>query len=281
MLHGLWTERVGDPATPGAPVLVKVGATPREVRWTRDLARVDPGLIPTLHASGDAIGDQPLAWLVMERCRHVVGWQWGGVGYGMLMEAGVRFHLAARALGPPLGPGDVATAAYCQRVRLGAAGGPPAPGPAETVLARMERDWEWVLAVCRVELCHGDLHPGNAVSRAAPPDPEARALLIDHAPQPMPWVYDPAYCEVVYWRTPTPHGEPTLVHAMAAVRARHGLEVPPAAELDRLATLFLAWNALRLWSHEAHRRHHPDYADAARGYVEAAARLDNRRLTGG
>src|SRR5687768_14563562 len=73
MAYGTWL---------GQPAIVKVGATPPELRWTRELARIDPDLIPTLYASGDAIGDDPLAWLVMERCPHELGWQWGGVGYG-------------------------------------------------------------------------------------------------------------------------------------------------------------------------------------------------------
>ena len=257
------------------PAIVKVGATPREVRWMRDLARVDRRIIPALFASGDAIGDEPLAWLVMERCPHEVGWQWGGAGYGMLLEAGVLFQLAARKIAPPVGPADVDVDGFCALAREALACEPPPPGPAAELVARMPDDWSWVLRTCQVELCHGDLHAGNAVSRAAPPDPEARALLIDHAPLALPWASEPARCEIIYWPTQTPHGEPSLVHAMAAVRARHGLEVPRPADLDRLARLFLAWHALRLWPHARHRDFpgRPGYRDAVRQYVEAASRI--------
>jgi hypothetical protein len=255
------------------PAIAKVGATPREVQWAQDLARVDPDLIPTLYASGDALGDEPLAWIVMERCRHEVGWQWGGAGYGMLLEAGVRFQLASRRIAPPVGPADVDPGPFFALAHEALTTDPPAPGPAATVLANAERDWAWVVSHCRVELCHGDLHPANAVSRAAPPHPEARALLIDHAPAAMPWASEPARCEILYWRTQTPRGEPTLVHAMAAIRRRHGLEVPRPADLDRLSALFLAWHALRLWPYTQHRQIRPEYPEAARAYVEAAARL--------
>jgi hypothetical protein len=264
MLEGAWD---------GGAAIAKVGATPREVHWMRELARVDPGLIPTLHASGDALGDEPLAWMVMERCAHEVGWQWGGVGYGMLLEAGVRFQLAARAIAGAVGAEDVDVEGFCALAGEALACDPPPPGPAERVVARMAEEWAWVLRTCRVETCHGDLHPGNAVSRAAPPDPGARALLIDHAPAPMPWATEPARCEILYWRTQTPRGEPTLVHAMAAIRAREGLEVPAPGDLDRLAALFIAWHALRLWPNASHRQlpSRAEYPEAVRGYMEAAA----------
>lgn len=265
MAYGSWL---------GQDAIVKVGATPQELRWTRELARVDPDLIPTLYASGEALGSEPLAWMVMERCAHDLGWQWGGVGYGMLMEAGVRFQIAAREIAPPVGPEDVDPGPFFALARSALTCDPPAPGPAVELLARAESDWASVIDLCGVELCHGDLHAGNAVCRVAPPHPEARALLIDHAPAPMPWPSDPARCEIIYWPTQTPNGEPSLVHTMAAIRQRRGLAVPSPKDVDRLAALFLAWHVLRLWPHTAHRTHpgRPDYPKAAAAYIEAAAR---------
>jgi len=270
MVRGTWTDEPGDGAATGDPVIVKVGATPNEARWTRDIFQVDPGVVPTLYASGDAIGDEPLWWLVMERCPHVLGWQWGGVGYGMLLEAGVRFQLASRQIAPHFGPSDVRVRWFCDLVRRGLSADFPAPSGAKQLVANLEGDWAWVLSHSRVELCHGDLHASNAVTRAAPPDPRARALLIDLSPAALPWAYEPAYCEVLWWRTQTPNGEPTLAHAMAAIRERHGLEVPAPADLERLATLFLGWHALRFWPNERHRSHAPGYEAAARAYIAAA-----------
>jgi len=159
-------------------------------------------------------------------------------------------------------------------VRRAVTNDPPAPGPAGRVAGRLADDWAWVLSACRVEFAHGDLHLNNAVWRIAPPDPAATALLVDCAPSPAPWATEPAYCQVVYWPCGTGHPvHPTLVHEMAALRAAHGLEVPAPADVDRLATLFLAWNALYLWPRVTHRHGVPEYVAAVARWVEQAASL--------
>ena len=273
MVYGTWTADPGDSPEAGIPAIAKVGTPRNEVEWMRDLFRVDPGLVPALYASGLTLGDEPLAWMVSERCPYTLGWQWQGAGYGMLMEAGVRFYLASRQIRPRVGPSDVNSTRYFQGIRTALTADVPPPVGAEALISRFDEDWAWVLARCTVELCHGDLHPGNAVARRAPPHPEARALLIDFAPGALPWVYEPAYCSIVWWFTPTPNGEPTLVHAMAAIRERYGLAVPSPDDLGRMATLLFGWHALRFWHHASHRNHHPKYEAAARRFVADAAAL--------
>ena len=262
MVHATWD---------GAPALVKVGVTPTEARWTRAVAAVDPGALPALFASGDSIDAEPLAWLAMERCPETLSWTYGPAGYRLLMEAGVRFHRATRQVAPRPGPGDVDVARFCRVLRhsLATADVSP-PDGAEELAATIERDMEWVLSICEVEQCHGDLHPSNAVLRVPPPDPAAQALLVDVSSAALPWAYEPAYCEIVFWPTPLPDGHPTMTHLMAAVRARHGISVPSAADLDRLATLYRGWHAVRGWSNARHRTHHPDYEAAARAYIKDA-----------
>ena len=265
MVHGTWE---------GTPAILKVGTTPNETHWTREVARVDPGALPALFASGDSIGEEPLAWLAMERCPETLGWTYGSAGYGLLMQAGVRFQRATRQVGPRPGPSDVDVGRFCRVLRhsLATAEVPP-PAGAEALVAALERDVEWVLGICEVEQCHGDLHPSNAVLRVPPPDPAAQALLVDVSPAALPWTYEPAYCEIVFWPTPIPDGYPTMTHAMAAVRARHGMSVPSAPDLDRLATLYRGWHAVRGWSNARHRAHHPEYEAAARGYIRDALEI--------
>jgi hypothetical protein len=244
------------------------------VHWATRLSRHAPDLVPTVYASGSTLGGEPVPWMVMERCPYRLDYTWGHHLYTMVMDAGVRFHLASRQIARPVGPADVPVAWLCDLVRRAVTNDPPAPGPAARVAARLAEDWAWVLAVCRVEFAHGDLHLNNAVWRIAPPDPDAQALLVDYTPSPAPWATEPAYCQVVYWPGGTGHPvHPTLVHEMAALRTAYGLEAPPPADVDRLATLFLAWNALYLWPRVTHRHGVPDYAAAVARWIEQAASL--------
>lgn len=267
-LHGQWQ------ATDGAraPVLVKLGAGEREVHWAQRLALHAPDLIPTVHAAGQTLGGDPLPWLVLERCPLRLDYGWGEQLFTMLLDAGVRFQCVTRRIGHAPGPADVNVDRFCALVRRGATSSPPAPGPAAEVATRLERDWGWVLSTCRVEMCHGDLHPSNAVWRTAPPDPQARALLIDYAPQALPWASEPAYCQALYWPCNPPARYASFVHQMAALRRIHGLDVPDPENLNRLASLFLGWHALRIWPTATHRHNNPEYVAAVRRWViECAA----------
>jgi hypothetical protein len=210
--------------------------------------------------------------MVMERCPYRLDYTWGHRLYTMVMDAGVRFHMASRRIAPQVGPEDVPLARLTDMVRRSVENDPPAPGPARRVAERFAEDWAWVLSVCRVEFGHGDLHLNNAVWRTVPPDPEARALLVDYAPAPVPWASEAAYCQVVYWPGGTRHRvHKTLVHEMAALRAGYGLEVPAPEDVDRLATLFLAWNALYLWFRVAHRHGVAEYVETVGRWMEEAA----------
>jgi hypothetical protein len=265
MVYGAWD---------GAPAIVKVGVPPNELHWTREVARVDPGVLPTLFASGESIGEEPLRWLAMERCPHMLGWQFNETGYRLLVEAGVRFQLATRRVVPRSRPADVEVDRFCRDLRQRmSTSDVPLPAGAVALAAAAERDLAWVLSVCEVEQCHGDLHPSNAVLRVTPPDPAARALLVDVSSSPLPWAYEGPYAEIVFWPAPIPDGHPTMTHAMAAERRRNGMSVPSDEDVYRLSTLYRGWHALRLWSHAPHRTHHPDYEAAARRYIQEATEM--------
>jgi hypothetical protein len=269
LLYGRWGGPVGATRAPAAaaagslPAIVKLGAGAREVHWATQLARHAPDVVPGVYAAGLTLGGEPAPWLLMERCaaRFSDDWlraPWKPRVFTTLLDAGVRFQLAARRIAPPVGPADVDVPWLSGLVRRALTCDPPAPGPrdlAERVVARLAREWEWVLSVCRVELAHGDLYPGNAVWRTAPSGPEAAALLVDHTPGALPWALEAAYCEAIYWAGGTGHpGYATTTHETAALRAAYGLDVPARADVDRLAALCAGWQAMRLWP--TRTRHH-------------------------
>jgi hypothetical protein len=135
----------------------------------------------------------------------------------------------------------------------------------------MDADWAWVGAVCRTELCHGDLHMTNAVCRTGPP--EGRALLIDYAVRPIPWAFEPAYCQVLNSIDRARVGYRGLVAAMAAVREEIGLGSCAAADLERLSAVVMAWQALRLWALLPQRHGIADFTAETGRYLEEAAAL--------
>jgi len=65
--------------------------------------------------------------------------------------------------------------------------------------------------------------------------------------------------------------------AAPAISRIHGLEVPEPPVLDRLATLFLAWHALRFWPHLTARQSDPRWIADIRHWVDAAAQSRLRR----
>jgi aminoglycoside phosphotransferase (APT) family kinase protein len=62
--------------------------------------------------------------------------------------------------------------------------------------------------------CHGDLHPGNVMTRQGSPGRPPRCVLIDLAlVHPGHWVEDAVYLERLYW------GRPELLHGVKPVSA--------------------------------------------------------------
>jgi hypothetical protein len=103
-----------------------------------------------------------------------------------------------------------------------------------------------VHAVCASEVCHGDLPMANALCRDEPPD--GSALLIDHHPTRMPWVYEPAKPEILN-AAPDRAGCRNLVLQQAAIRSRMGLNVPAQPDLLRLQAIVLGWWAIQIWGY--------------------------------
>ena len=259
----------------GQPVLLKVNVADEQLWWTRALAASFPEQLPQVFASGDRLGSERLGWVLWERVQGGLHPGWQGREFDMLLDAGVRFQIAARTLA------DSAQAAgaineldehdLAELLEQGV--GREAPGPASRVLERLSEHWAWVTAACETEICHGDLHMANALCRDAPPN--GTALLIDHHPTRMPWACEPAKPEILN-AEPTRAGCRDLVLKQAAIRRRYGLAVPAQADLVRLQAIVLGWWAMQAWAYvgpdpdPAWRAPHVWHAENA-AYISAAA----------
>jgi hypothetical protein len=263
---GVWRES-------GAAVLLKLGVGVNELFWMRWLTSQASGLVPTLFASGERLGPPPgheLSWIVTERVPFgPLGPPWQGDEFEMLLEAGVRFQKAARRA--PSGHfREVDRAEVRHRLEQGLGHDPP--GPAGQVLSRLDHDWEWVVKVCPPEICHGDLHLANALSRTPPPT-SSQALLIDPAPAFQPWSFDAARAQILNSIDRGRAGYTHLVERMAALRETQGLATCRGIDLTRLAAISLGWFAIVVWGRAPWRHSNPDYISETRRYIEESVSL--------
>lgn len=231
----------GNWADAGVEVLVKVGASPAQVAWTRELAGSEPSLVPRVFAGGLRLAGADLGWLVLERLPHGLDGGWGGAESTALVDAGVRFQRAARDV--RLAAGDLTRDQVRDWIVLARDRG--APGPVDVLLSRLDVDWELLVEICPPEVCHGDLHLANALVRAPAPV-RSPAVLVDCEPSRMSWVVEAAYAQVLN-SDPARPGWRDLAGLMAGRRRVQGLAVGRDADVQRAAATALAWNALRLW----------------------------------
>ena len=253
------------------PVLLKVGISQNELFWTEEISRQAPHLVPTLFLSDHYLGELDLAWKVVEAAQGgVLGPQWGGREFEMLLEAGVEFQRVAQNVVPPLNYGRLhtRTAADVRGWLLEALPDQP-PGPSNVLLDRLEDHFAWVDTHCETVTCHGDLHMCNGVTRTGPPD--GSVLLIDFAPCRQPWALEAARLQVLNSTDPARVGFQKLVHKMAVIRQSYGLS--GSANLDRLECITLAWYAVQMWHLIPERRSIPAYRDLLGHYIRAGASI--------
>lgn len=253
-----------------APVLIKLGINRNQLYWTQQMADADPGLVPLLYTSGERLGGLQIGWTVMERIEFgPLGPDRNGDEFEMLLEAAVRFQHAARTIKPRhITTLDAAT--FRRWVDVGLPADPP--GPVTDIMERFEQDWAWLSSVCRFEVCHGDVHMCNALTRTPAPDRGA-ALLIDCQPIVQPWVFDAAYPQILNSIDRSRIGYTDLVPKMARLRAAYGMSSCAGLELERIACISLAWYAIRLWGLCPDRHAIADYRSETERYITASATM--------
>jgi hypothetical protein len=251
----------------GESVFLKLGVTDAELFWTRWLTSHAPDLVPTLLASGDQLGPSPgrdVGWIVTEKLPYGLDPSWQGNEFAMLLEAGVRFQEAAREA-PAERCRVIDQAEVRGRLERGLAHAPP--GPARQLVDRFYRDWEWVVAVCPPEVCHGDLHLANALARVPPPA-VSPAVLIDPAPALQLWAFDAARAQLLNSIDRRRPGYTHLVERMAAPWETYGLPTCRGTDLSRLAAISLGWFAIIVWGRVPQRHSVPEYIFETQRYLE-------------
>jgi hypothetical protein len=262
-LAGLWSATE-------MPVLIKLGVNPNQLYWTQQLGKAAPDLIPQLFASGEMLGDLPVAWTIMERIAcDALGPGWMGNEFEMILDAAVRFQRASRSI-KPRSLAIMDAALLRQRLEVGVAASPP--GPVMTLIDRLDADWEWVAAMCESEICHGDIHMCNVLTRTPPPE-YSDAVLIDCEPVVQPWAFEGAYPQVLNSTDRGRVGYRDLVPKMARIRSGYGLSSCDGADLERLSRLTLAWFAIRLWGLTLDRHSIPDYRSETERYIRDGAEV--------
>lgn len=244
--YATWADDTGE-----HDVVVKFPVPPKERRWLVQLSCDD--VTPRVFAHGSELGGYDMAWVIMERLPHgPLGREWGKQGYELLAEAAANFYARAQLIpmGDPPVPRDWAgllkrskqtisrdTIDNSQRWRKALKhSGKKLPGWLDTWNARDTGFW-----------CHGDLHPGNAMSRTPAPVPGTQAngsaVLIDLAcVHPGHWVEDAIYLEHLYWAHPKSlHG--TKPVKLIAKRL-HDYNLTPGHNWPDLANIYRALLAM-------------------------------------
>lgn len=212
-------------------VVVKVPVGPTELLWNKRLQPDEAdryGITARLYASGEALGDYDLAWMVIERFPE-------GPLFGLkrtdaidlMADAAARFYWRAAkfpATEPqrrePWDQHFERSRQQCQTNNL------PEKQRWNTLLRTAQKSLEGWVAEWRSrstgEWCHGDLHPANAMSRSN--RPEDPAMLIDLAEvRPGHWLEDAIYLERLYWTRPERIAATPPAKLIARKRLERGL----------------------------------------------------------
>jgi Ser/Thr protein kinase RdoA (MazF antagonist) len=260
-----FTARLLDTAS---PVIVKVGVSPAELFYVRQLGRREPELVPAVYASGERLGEIDICWAAFEFIPYgPFGPLWQGHEFDLMIEAGVKFQRLAQEIEPP----DLArqtSEAFRRALDRGAER--KAPGPVDRVLKAFDPQWDWLAGTCPIEICHGDFHLGNALSRH--PAPHGPAVLIDFSPVYQPWCFDAAYLQALTVGDRNRKNRSNLVKRMARLREGFGLSTIEDDDLDRLEKLTVGWFALTQWQ-PARQSYLPDYTTETAHLIQQCAAL--------
>lgn len=255
--YATWHDELGP-----HDVVVKFPVPPTERRWLVQLSSDD--VTPRIFAHGSELGGYDMAWVIMERLPHgPLGTAWAGQAYDLIAEAAANFYARAQLIpmGDPPPHRDWAdvlkrakqsiskdTIEHSQRWRKALKkAGKHLPDWLDTWHARDTRFW-----------CHGDLHPGNAMTRTPAPgsspdrDHNTRAanlsegggaVLFDLAcVHPGNWVEDAIYLEHLYWASPKSLHGAKPVKQIATYLRDYGLT--PGHNWPDLANIYRALLAM-------------------------------------
>ena len=252
----------------GVLTIVKVGMSSLEAYYVREVGLRDPALAPQTYASGDTLGDASVNWAAFERIPYgPMGPIYQGREFGYVIRAGVRFQQLAREI-DPAGVTTRTKASFLRMLERGVAD--QVPGPANDVIDDFSDRWDWLASVCPLEVCHGDLHLCNGLTRVKPP--QGPVVLIDFSPIWQPWCFDAAYLQALTFGDRLRRGHRRIVQRMAEERAAVGLPVQSQAILENMAKLTVGWFAIAQWQPER-QEYLPDYESVTQQCVAECAEV--------
>lgn len=266
-----------------ADVIVKLPVGPREHAWTVGLGSVDHGTwesehaqtlpVPRVVAAGEMLNGYDLAWVVIERLAGpTLNHDICGEMVCELLQTAAEFQAAAGRMRQVEGNGesrDWDEMISRSRQALDYVHMPDVQRWRDA-LHRLHRALKRILAIWegrpRDTWCHGDLHPGNAMRRAACNGQLGRCVLLDLAfVHPGHWVEDAVYVERQFWAHPEMLGPVKPVSELAKRRRALGLEAHgDYAELAAARRVLMAGCAPAWWETEGSAA----YAKGALGVLE-------------
>ena len=250
----------------GVSTMVKVGLSSLEAYYTKEVGLRDPDFAPHMYAYGDTLGHVPVNWAAFESIPYgPMGPIYQGHEFGHLIKAGVRFQQLAREI-EPTGVPKRTKDSFLRMLKRGVAA--QAPGPTGDVIAEFSHRWDWLASVCPPEVCHGDLHLCNGLTRVKPPD--GPAVLIDFSPIWQPWCFDVAYLQALNFGDRSRKGYRRLVERMAEERSAIGLSVQSCSDLEMMAKLTVGWFAITQWQPDR-QEYLPDYVSATEHCIAECA----------
>ena len=273
-------------------MVVKLPVPPRERRWLvrlqddrlpGDLGRNDEsfgfarqasgvgGVAPRLFAHGESVGGHDFVWVVMERLPFgPLDEKWAGREFDLMVHAAGRFYAATTKtpIDPDWRPRQRDWSAILDEGRKRVqTRGCAEPQRWKAALKRAAKQLDGWVSVWEArgaaDWCHGDLHPGNALSRRAhdaafekEASPSNAAALIDFAEVRVGhWVEDAVYLEHLFWSNPHRLHSRKLVSMIARERKTRGLTAGEDwLELARVKRTLLAISTATKF-HEVSRAH--------------------------
>ena len=249
------------------PVLIKLGCSDMDYYWAKvfQTGSSEFSVFPHTYAVDDQLGGEKIRWFVMETIPFGVKGPLSDDEWGCFAQAIAEFQkFASQIKDPKVFPLNLTQ--FKTFLRWGIEKN--APNNAGILLERLKHDWSWIEKECPPTVQFGDVHLANLRFRTRIIGKHS-LVLIDPIPRHGPWVFDPAYCQVI-----ATNEDITLIEKVAHFREELGLPIGDKAKINKMKILMLGWLSVMWWGLAEHRRDDLDWSNQISKYIEDAIELD-------